>query len=74
MGGRPAQRPESYKGPGGPVTSPGWTFQKIRGGGWVHSGEPLMPGHWAGRRGGRDERHLDGIWVHPLSTWDGGWE
>ena len=36
-----------------------WTFQQIIGGGRVHSGGPLMPGRWAGRRGGRAKRDLE---------------
>lgn len=44
------QRAGVMQGARGPVTLLGWTFQKIMGGGVVHSGEPWMPGHGAGRR------------------------
>ena len=64
VGGQPSPEAGSHtRGQGVLLPLLGWTFQKITGGGWVHSGEPLMPGHWAGRRGGRDERHLESIWA-----------
>lgn len=64
MSGQPSPEGGSHaRGQGALLPLLGWTFQKIMGGGWVHSGEPLMPGHWAGRRSGRQERHLESIWA-----------